>query len=125
VFVQIGRDQELKNKQFYPDPELSEIVIDDYQRQMNADLNIDALTTEVLTFGDVDAVKGIFLEVDQDAKVYLNGSLDAIQLRIAGDTLVTKAKLFLEADISSVSVENTHATNPLTGVYCVWGDPSA
>jgi len=34
------------------------------------------------------------------------------------------AKLFLEANISEVQIENISADTALTGVYVFWGDPT-
>jgi hypothetical protein len=118
VIVKTSRDAAQKNKQFWPDEDLAEIVTDNYARQVNGDLNIAASATENLPFGDVTLPKGLYLEVDQDVTVNLNGSADGIQLR-RGDGKT--AKLFIEADLSQVTI--TAPTATVSGVFCIWGDP--
>ena len=122
VRVQAWLDAAMKRAMFNDDATLSQMQTDGYAKQANSVLSIAPLATETLSFGDVTLVKGIYLEVDQEAKVRLNGG-DAIQMRMAVGS--TKAKLFLEADVSQVTVENTDDTAVLTGFVCCWGDPSA
>jgi len=69
----------------------------------------------------VTLVRGLYLEVDKDAKVRLNGATDAIQLRVADGAAC--AKLFLEGEITEVTVENP-TEDALSGVYVCWGDPT-
>ena len=121
VQVQISLDEEGKRKLFSDDALLSQTVIDAYDAQANSVLTIPTVTTESLSFGDVVAVKGMYLEVNQDAKVRLNGSTDAIQLRIGATG--GKAKFFIEAAITGVTVENPTA-NTLVGFYSFWGSSS-
>ena len=120
VYVQASRDIDGKQKLFYPDAALSEVVIDTFQKSASGNLEIPVATTEQVSFGDVDNVKGIFLEVDSDCYVRINGSLDNIAVLKAG----VNAKLFLEADINQVQIENYSPDDVLTGVYCCWGDPT-
>lgn len=122
VRVQAALDQQMKRALFNDDATLSQTVIDTFTKQANSVLAIAASSSESLSFGDVTAVKGLYLEVDQNAKVRLNGSTDFIQLRKASGA--TKAKLFLECDLSQVTVENPVADAALTGVWVVWGDPT-
>jgi len=121
IRVQAFLDTAMKRALFNDDATLSQMQTDGYTKQANSVLSIAPEATESLGFGDVTLVKGIYLEVDQEAKVRLNGG-DAIQLRIAVGA--TKAKLFLEADITQVTVENTDDTAVLTGFWAVWGDPT-
>jgi hypothetical protein len=121
VTVHISDDASGKENLFGPfDDSVVGVVIDSYERQASGKLKIPAGTTEPVSFGDVDQVRGIFLKVDQDAMVRLNGSGDTIQLRRAGAT----AKLFLEADLSSLEVA-APAGGDVQGIYSVWGDPAA
>ena len=122
VRVQAWLDATMKRSMFNDDATLSQTQTDGYAKQANSVLSVAPLATESLSFGDVTLVKGIYLEVDQEAKVRLNGG-DAIQMRMAVGA--TKAKLFLEADVSQVTVENTDDTAVLTGFWIVWGDPVA
>jgi len=119
VQVEIARDTDMKRKLFSDDAQLSQVVIDTFQRQCNSHLSINPASIETLSFGDVTLVKGMYLETDADCLVRLNGSSDAIPIKKSNGA----AKLFLEADISEVTVENQDTENILTGIYCVWGDP--
>lgn len=125
VFVQASRDIAGKQKLFYQDSDLSEVTADNFERMASGNLSIAALATESVPLGDVDAVKGIYLEVSQQCNVRINGSADDIIMTPPSGVSGTAAKLFLEAVISQVEIENTNADSALTGVYCVWGDPTA
>lgn len=122
VIARTSRDTDFKKAMFNPEVELSEVVLDTFEKQANSNLAVPATTKEELSFGDVDAVKGLYLEVSAAAKVYINSSLDAIEM-VPGDS-GAPAKLFLEANISKVEVENEAASGTLQGVYLVWGDPT-
>lgn len=121
VNVRIADDADFKNYLFAPDDALSEVVIDAYVRQVSGKFKITANTNENLSLGDVDAVKGIYIKVDKDAVVTLNGGAETIQLRRSGTTTSDYAKLFLEADISAVNVA-APVTEDCSGWYCAWGD---
>lgn len=123
VRIQVALDTGMKRSLFSDDATLSQVSTDSFAKEANSVLDIPAATTESLSFGDITLVKGLYLEVDQDAVVRLNGSTDPIQLRKA--TGVGKAKLFIEADLTAVTVENPVADAALTGFYVVWGDPVA
>jgi len=121
VNVRIGADAALTNLLFAPDDTNAEVVIDGYVRQTSGTFSIAMNTNEDLALGDITAVKGIYLIVDQDCVVTLNGGAETIQLRKGATTTGTTAKLFLEADISEINVA-APASLAATGTYCVWGD---
>ena len=120
VQVNLTQDIEGKRKLFSDAATAAKMDIRSYSHHVIGSINIATLETESLNFGDVTLVRGIYLELDQSAKVRLNGSTDIIQMNIASDA--TKAKLFLEAEITQVSIENPTA-NILNGVFVAWGDP--
>jgi len=119
VLVQISRDTDEKKKTFYPDT--NSVQIDTFEKQANGDLSIAAGDTDQLSFGDVVDVRGIYLELSGDALVRINSGTENIPLTLAPSG--TKAQLFLEANLSAVEIENQGA-EAITGVYCVWGDPT-
>jgi hypothetical protein len=125
VFVQASQDTAGKQKLFYQDADLSAVVGDNYQRLASGNLAIAALATESLPTGDIDAIKGVYLEVSGQCNVRINGSTDDIVLSPTAGITSGKAKLFLEAVITSLTIENTDASIELTGVYCLWGDPTS
>lgn len=124
VRVHTFRDTDEANAYYKPDDTAAEEVLDAFDKQCASNLKVLQNTSELLNFGDVDVVKGIYLEVNVEAKLKLNGSTDEIQLR-KGSTLSTaKAKFFLEGDISSVEVV-APTTEDVVGEFVVWGDPTA
>ena len=120
VAVRTARDTDFKKPMWNPEPSLEEVVMDTFEKQANGNFSIPAASTETLPFGDVDAVKGMYVETNAACKVRVNGSLDSIEMtpHAAGQP----AKFFLEANISEVQVENISADTALDGVYVFWGD---
>jgi hypothetical protein len=123
VNVRIGEDTDMKNLLFGPDDTLAEQVIDRYERQTSGKFKIAANETESLPLGDITAVKGMFLKINGDALITLNGADTPIQVRKPGTTSTDYGRLFLEADIASVSIEAPELS-AVEGVYCFWGDVS-
>jgi len=123
VAVRTARDTDFKKAMWDPDVSLSEVVIDTFEKQANGNFSVSPATTDGLPFGDVNSVRGMYLETDAACKVRLNGSLDSIEMtpNAAGQP----AKLFVEAVLTEVLVENTSADAVLTGVFVYWGDPTA
>lgn len=121
VNVRIGVDADMKNLMFAPDDTLAEAIIDSYARCTAGIVAIPLNTSEDLPLGDVTAVKGVYLRVDQDVEVKLNGGSEVIQLRKASGTAPIYARLFLEADITQLNI-TAPADADVNGIYCVWGD---
>lgn len=123
VYVQTSRDTAGKSKLFYPDPELEESVTDGLDNQAGGSLTMAADEVVNLAFGDVVACKGLYLEVSGTTQVVLNGG-DPLELTpVAGIGTTTRAKLFIEAPLTEVQLTNL-ADETVTGVYCLWGDPT-
>ena len=120
LMVQIGQDSEFKKKLVYIEQTAAQVVSDGFEKQANSSFNIAPSGLEAMTFGDVDEVKGLYIESDSEVKVRLNGSADPIQLRKAPDAAL--AKFFLEADITELTIENPSTENEANGFYTVWGD---
>jgi hypothetical protein len=120
VNVRIWESTSEKDVLFAPDDTLAEVSIDTWVRQNSGKVSVAVSDNEDLPLGDVTAVKGIYLKLDGEAQVKLNGSADAIQLRKGGSA--SYAKLFIECDISAVNIINPSADDVLNGTYCVWGD---
>lgn len=121
VNVRIADDADFKNFLFAPDDTLSEVIIDAYYRQSSGKFKILMNTNEDISLGDITAVKGIYIRVNKDAVVKLNGGSEEIQLRRSGATSTDYAKLFLEADITEVNI-TAPVTEDLEGMFCAWGD---
>ncbi len=124
IRLQIARDTAMRRLLFSDDEQLAEKIIDNYQRHTQGHLSIAAGATESLSLGDVTSVKGMYLELDQDAYVRLNGSLDNIVMAKPPGASEDTAKLFLESTITAVEIENP-TSSTLTGIYVMWGDATA
>ncbi len=122
LVLNITEAQDGKDCLFNRDDTKAEVVIDSFERNASGKLSIAAAATEQLSFGDVAAVKGCYLQLSGDAIIKFNNGSDLIQLRKAtGQTLV---KFFIEADITQLDI-TAPAAEVLTGTYCVWGDPAS
>ena len=124
VVVQISRDTDQKQKGvvFLDDDSVQEVDTSGYLRSAGGDISIAVSSTEALNLGDVQAVRGLYLEVDGQCNVTLNGANVALDVQPDAGTTGKRGKLLLNAGITSVSVENVSATTVLTGFYAVWGD---
>lgn len=121
VAPQISRDTAQKLRLFFPDLASEAVSSDQFATAANSVLSLDPSAVEVLGFGDVVDVRGFYLEVTQDCYLRVNGSVDNIPVKLAPNG--SKAKVFLEADITEIQIQNLSTTELLTGVYVVWGDP--
>ncbi len=122
LLLTVAEDAELKSLLFERDSNLDQVILDGFDRVASGLLQINGGITESLSFGDVAAVKGLYLRVDQDLTVVkINGSADPITL--TKQTADSFAKLFMEATLSAVTI-TAPAGLDVTGIYCVWGDPT-
>lgn len=94
-------------------------TIDGYDAADTKTINIPAATQETILLGDVEAVRGLYIEVSAACTVFLNGSSDGIDLVPAGG-VNDSAKLFLEASLTSLAINNPGVSD-LTGIVAVWG----
>jgi hypothetical protein len=122
VNVRIAEDPGMEDLLFSPDDTRAEVIIDSFDRQASGNLNITASTNEDVPLGDVDAVKGFYLKLSTDCTIVLNGGTD--QLSISKPASSSYAKVFIEMACTQINI-SVPAGDDLTGVYCVWGDPSA
>jgi hypothetical protein len=120
--VQIAEDSSGTGKTYYPTTKSQSSA--GFDNQMNSSLQIAAAGSQSLTFGDVTAVKGFYLEVNQDCLVTINGGTPIQLRRHPTATTTTKARFVIEADISSILVDNAAGVTELTGQYVAWGDPT-
>jgi hypothetical protein len=123
VLVKIGDDPEMKDLLFGPDETLAQVVTDKYTKETSGKVSVVGGETETIDFGDITAVKGVYLKVNAECGIKINGG-SAIQLRKSLDTTAGLAKFFIEADISSLQIVAA-ADTPVSGIFCAWGDASA
>lgn len=121
--VQIFSDTEERNVLFAPDDTDAEVIVDDYNEMNGAQFSIAATGNLTLSLGSVGAVSGVFISAQGDFDLVLNGAASAIEVRRSVDAAASDpAKIYLDCVVTSVNVENVHATLPLVGYYAVWGD---
>lgn len=106
------------------DEELAKQTIDAFERGASSIFNIAASANEDVSFGDVDDVRGFYIEADGDFDVIFNGGAETVSFKVADTTTGRKAKCRMDAQVTQINITNPDATNALTGSYCVWGDPT-
>lgn len=121
VLVQISQDTSAKEKFYYPDTK--ETIIDVFDRQSVKNVQVAAAASEAMNLSDIDDVRGMFLELDGDCSVEVNGN--AIPMQRASTATGTKARLFLEGAITSLTIDNTSGASAINGILVLWGDPTA
>jgi hypothetical protein len=119
INVRVAEDTAMNNLLFAPKDDLAEVTIDAFDQMVNGTFFVDAGDTESLPLGDVVAAKGLYLRVDGDCKVDING-LGDINVVKASAATGTTAKLALEAEISSVAI-TAPALVAVRGVWAIWG----
>ena len=120
--VQISADTDGNEKRYYP--ETKELVIDAFDRHSVKNFQVAAAASEALDLSDIAAVRGMYLEVDGDCDVVLNGSATPIEMRKSSTTTGVTAKLFIEGIIGSVTIDNTGGAAAVNGDVVLWGDLS-
>jgi hypothetical protein len=99
-------------------------VADEFQRSCGGRIEVAAAGTENVPFGDVQDVRGVWVVMSDSFYVAFNGSADEVHVRRANAKTGTKARFFIEGDVTSVAIRNANAA-AITGKYLVWGDPTA
>lgn len=122
ILLDIGDDADMKDVLFGTDETLAQVIIDNYMRMTSGKLTVGVGLTESIPWGDVEAAKGIFIKVDQDCTLKLNGGAEAISLKRAGSSTTDRAKFFTEATLTGATI--TAGAVAVNAVYVVWGDPT-
>ena len=108
---------------FAPDDIDAEYTTDEYGEENSSQFSIAATANTNLSLGTVGAVSGIFICAHGDFDLVLNGAAFALEVRRPSDAAASDpAKIYLDCSVTSVNIENVHATLPLVGYYAVWGD---
>lgn len=120
VNVRILKDEDVSDLFFGLSTTLAKKQTTEYTKYYSGTFSLAISSSESISFGDITSVKGIFLVVDKDCSLYLNGSTDPIPLIKHTETTAATATFFMNAAISSLSIESD--TEALTGFYCAWGE---
>jgi hypothetical protein len=107
---------------FARDADLSKQTIDTYTKQVSGNVDVADAGDETFGIGDIASpAKGLYLEVSAACSVYLSGDPNPLVLRLPPSPQSgAKAKLFVEADITSFRIEATEGV-AVAGTYCLWG----
>jgi len=119
VWVNTARDTSMKDLIYGPEETERITQTDTFDQWGGGSFDIAGAANEDLNLADVDSVKGLYIEVDSDVEVKLNGSTDALQLRRANTTTGSVARFFIEADITQVNV--TAGVADASGHFHIWG----
>jgi hypothetical protein len=122
ALIQISSDTAQKSKRYFLEDDSShEVDTEQYQAEISGDLSIADAATEVLSFGDVQDARGLYLEVSGLCDVTINGANVPMAMQPAAGT-TANAKFLIDATITSVSITN-NSGGTLTGSYALWGNP--
>ena len=126
LLLNVSLDEAQLQTHFKRAATVSKLTVDTYQKHAGSAFQVLDTQSKTLSLVDVTSpAKGLYLEVDADCDVTLNGSVDAIQLRKApaSGTIAAAdyAKLFLEGNITSIEVAANQGSD-VNGTYVVWGD---
>ena len=122
LVLDIASDTGGKFKEFERPRDTSRVSLTDvWDKTHGGNFTVAAAGTDTLDLGDVTSpAKGLYIEVDADCDITLNGLGSPFQVR-----RVTKqslpSKFFIEADITSIQV-TALAGGSVKGTYRVWGD---
>ncbi len=125
VWTKITEDSAGKDGLWTPDQTLNTEVVTNMTRMTGGVFSIDASSTEALSFGDVTSAYAIYIEVDNDFNVVFNGGADTFNFVRADTTSGRKARCWMEATLTSVSITNPSASASISGRYVVYGNPTS
>jgi len=125
MWLNLAIDTDLKDLVYGPAETERLIQTDAFDQWDGAKINLADGDNADLSLAGITNVKGVYLQIDGDAKVKLNGSSDAIQLRRYATTTGIVCKLMLEADITAINVENPSGSGAaMSGHFIAWGSSS-
>ena len=121
ITLLVTEDTDLKDPLYGPvDETLATTQTDAYTNMASGKIAVAVDATKTVPFGDVQDVRGLYLEVDTDCQITLNEGDPIIVVLEEGATV---AKFLLEASLTKVEITVASDGTALTGTYCVWGDP--
>ena len=122
IVVQASRDTAGKRRLFWTESGTEAEQIDTLDGCASSVFSLLPSAVDTLALGEVVDVRGLLLEVSGECYLRLNGGVQNIHLRPAPDA--DTARCLIEAEISEIVLQNLSATDVLSGVLCVWGDPT-
>ncbi len=123
LVIDVANDSGGKLKEFERPRDGSRVNLNGIWQKIHGGLfTVPINTTESLGLGDVPSpAKAVYIEVDNDCDITLNGLASPVQVRRVTGQDSLPSKLFMEVDIASIQVKAL-GTKPVNGTYRVWGD---
>lgn len=124
LVMDVAQDSGGKFKEFERPRDTSVVDKSDFWDKVHGgNFTVADAGSDSLSLGDVTSpAKGLYLEVSGDCDITLNGLPSPLQVRRTAKEVSQLSKLFLECDITSVTVTNQQAGQAIRGTYRVWGD---
>ena len=118
VNVRAAEDTAMEQTIFGKADGFATITHDDYDQVSGGTINIDASSNEDVPLRDVDTIAGVFISVDQNCTITLNGGAEAINIVKPASG---NAQFFMNGPVTQINIATTTA---LTGLFCIWGSAS-
>ncbi len=118
----ISEDVEGKQIIYKRDESLAKQTFDGFLRASSSIFNIALSSNEDMPLGDVDDVRGFYIEADGDFNMILNGGAEIIAFKLADTVTGRKAKCRMDAQVTQINIANPDTANALNGSFGVWGD---
>jgi hypothetical protein len=128
VVLTISKDPDGKKLLFksHTDDALAEQIIDAFEHansgHMTIEFNGGGTAEEDIPFGDVTAVRGIYILADNNFSYRMNGGVEVFSAPLADDSTGRETTLFKEQALTDFTIINTSTTENLHVTYAVWGD---
>ncbi len=123
--IAVWGDIDKLQKRFNPDPDLVE-KITVFEHTVVRDVSIPLSTVnEAQNLQDVAAVQLLYIEMNRNFDLYLNGSATPLEFRRLDDALANedeKVRAFLQCTIASVGIGNPSTTEAIEGIMVLGGD---
>lgn len=123
INVQVFDDADGKNKLFAPDDALAEQILDGFTRYTAGRFSVTGATDEDLAMGDLTTIRGFWIQADGDFNLTINGAAVPLAMKVGKTGGVAKGAL--ECTVTSLNVEAPTSGVTVTGIYLVYGEPSA
>ena len=123
INLHVYDDTDGKNKLFAPDDTLAEVVLDGFTKYTAGRFSVTGGANENLALGDITSIRGFWIQADNDFNLTINGAASPLQMRLGKTGGVAKGSL--ECIVTSLNVAAPTAGVTVSGIYCVYGDPSA
>lgn len=125
VWVNTSRNTDMTDLVYGPSETDRAVQNDVWDQWDGAKIDLADGANKDLNLAGITNCKGIYLEINGDAQVTINGAAAPLQMRRYGTGTGVVAKLYLDMDITSVNVENPSGSGAaMAGHFHAWGSSS-